>query len=41
MAACVDSVADRVVDRLLCLQLRANGGADWPCPGSPGGAFVD
>jgi hypothetical protein len=37
---CVDGVADRLVDRLLCLQFRGNGGADWPCPGSPSGAFL-
>lgn len=32
LVGCVDDVADRVADRLLCLQLRGNGGADWPCP---------
>jgi len=41
LIACVDSVADVVVDRLLCLQIPRNGGADWPCPSSPSGAFVD
>jgi len=41
LTACVDSVADRLVDRLLCLQIPRNGGADWPCPGSPSGAFVE
>ncbi len=39
---CVDASADTIVDELLCLQLRGNGGADWPCPpGSPSGAFLD
>lgn len=32
LTTCVDSVADRLVDRLLCLQIPRNGGADWPCP---------
>jgi hypothetical protein len=41
LTACVDSVGDRLVDRLLCLQIPRNGGADWPCPGSPSGAFVE
>lgn len=41
MSGCVDGVADRLVDRLLCLQVPRNGGADWPCPASPSGAFVD
>jgi len=41
LTACVDSVADRLVDRLLCLQIPRNGGADWPCPASASGAFVD
>jgi hypothetical protein len=31
---CVDVAADAVSDELLCLQFRANGGSDWPCPGS-------
>ena len=42
--ACIDASADTIVDELLCLQLRGNGGADWPCPpgdGSPSGAFLD
>lgn len=41
---CIDGAANAIVDELLCLQLRGNGGADWPCPpegGSPGAAFVD
>jgi hypothetical protein len=29
---CVDDTADLIVDELICLQFRANGGADWPCP---------
>jgi hypothetical protein len=43
LVACVDASADQIVDELLCLQFRGNGGADWPCPasdGSPSGAFV-
>jgi hypothetical protein len=41
---CVDTTAGAIVDELLCLQLRGNGGADWPCPpadGSPAAAFLD
>jgi len=41
---CIDTTATAIVDELLCLQLRGNGGADWPCPppdGSPAAAFVD
>jgi hypothetical protein len=41
---CIDTTAAAVVDELLCLQLRGNGGADWPCPpgdGSPAAAFLD
>jgi len=44
LVACVDATADQIVDELLCLQFRGNGGADWPCPpadGSPSGAFVE
>jgi hypothetical protein len=41
IAGCVDSVADRLVDRLLCLQIPRNLNADWPCPSSPSGAFVE
>src|SRR5262249_36758017 len=44
LVACVDATADQIVDELLCLQFRGNGGADWPCPaadGSPSGAFLD
>jgi hypothetical protein len=44
LVACVDASADQIVDELLCLQFRGNGGADWPCPpadGSPSGAFLD
>ena len=43
LVACVDVSADLIVDELLCLQFRGNGGADWPCPaadGSPSGAFL-
>ncbi len=42
LTACVDASADQIAAELLCLQLRGNGGADWPCPaadGSPSGAF--
>ena len=41
---CVDTSANEVIDELLCLEFRGNGGADWPCPvdaGSASGAFVD
>jgi hypothetical protein len=41
---CIDATADTIVDELLCLQLRGNGGTDWPCPpgdGFPAAAFVD
>ena len=41
---CVDDTADAIVDELLCLQFRGNGGADWPCPapdGSASGAFLE
>ena len=44
LIACVDASADQIVDELLCLQFRGNGGADWPCPapdGSPSGAFPE
>ncbi len=41
LVGCVDEVADQTLDRLLCLQFRGNGGVDWPCPGSPSGAFLD
>ena len=41
ITTCVDSVADRLVDRLLCLQIPRNLNADWPCPSSPSGAFVE
>ena len=44
LIACVDVSADQIVDELLCLQFRGNGGLDWPCPpsdGSPSGAFVE
>src|SRR5262249_46591162 len=29
LIACVDATADLIVDELLCLQFRGNGGADW------------
>lgn len=29
---CIDATADLIVDELLCIQFRQNGGADWPCP---------
>jgi len=32
LIGCVDTSADAIVDELLCLQFRGNGGADWPCP---------
>ena len=32
LVACVDATADLIVDELMCLQFRGNGGADWPCP---------
>jgi hypothetical protein len=44
LVKCVDDTADAIVNELLCLQFRGNGGADWPCPppdGSPSGAFVE
>ncbi len=31
LRGCIESGADEIADELLCLQLRANGGADWPC----------
>jgi hypothetical protein len=31
---CVDTSADAIVDKLMCLQFRGNNGADWPCPAS-------
>jgi len=34
LTACVDSAADTIIDELMCLQFRGNGGADWPCPPS-------
>jgi hypothetical protein len=34
LIACVDTTADAIGNELLCLQLRGNGGADWPCPAS-------
>src|SRR5262249_55060624 len=44
LVKCLDDTADLVVDELMCLQFRGNGGADWPWPapdGSPSGAFVE
>src|SRR5262249_61675035 len=44
LVACVDTSANQIVDELLCLQFRSNGGADWPCPpsdGFPSRAFLD
>jgi hypothetical protein len=32
LVKCVDDTADLIVDELMCLQFRGNGGADWPCP---------
>ncbi len=34
LIGCVDTTADAILDELLCLQLRGNGGTDWPCPAS-------
>jgi hypothetical protein len=34
LIGCVDTTADAISDELLCLQLRGNGGTDWPCPPS-------
>jgi hypothetical protein len=34
LIGCVDTTADAISDELLCLQLRGNAGADWPCPAS-------
>jgi hypothetical protein len=32
LIACVDTSADAITDKLLCLQFRGGGGTDWPCP---------
>src|SRR5262249_14279898 len=39
--SCINRQAGLTIDRLMCLEFRANGGADWPCPSSPSAAFVD
>jgi hypothetical protein len=31
---CVDTSANAIVDELMCIQFRGNGGLDWPCPPS-------
>jgi hypothetical protein len=34
LIGCVDTTADAISNELLSLQLRGNGGSDWPCPAS-------
>jgi hypothetical protein len=43
LESCVETVADTIIDELLCMTFPRNSGVDWPCPpeGSPSGAFVD
>jgi hypothetical protein len=41
LKACVQTAANDIVDEVVCFQLRGNGGTDWPCPGSPSGAFLE
>ncbi|MBM4269143.1 MAG: hypothetical protein FJ144_21470 [Deltaproteobacteria bacterium] len=35
LKSCVGTVNDAIIDELMCLQFRGNGGVDWPCPPGP------
>lgn len=41
LVECVDDTADEIVSELLCFQFPRNAHADWPCPASASGAFLD
>lgn len=41
LIGCADDTADEIVSELLCFQFPRNAHADWPCPASASGAFLD